>query len=200
MIPADSMILEGIVTTLGDSDDKESVNISPMGPLVTRKMDSLLLRPYTSSRTYQNLAKRREGVFHVVDDVELLARAAVSKVSVPLEPAGVIEGFRLRDCCRAYEFRVISLDDSQERTSIEAEVVHTERVRDFFGLHRARHAVLEAAILATRTEFLPVDDILSQLDDLRVLVDKTGSAAEHRAFDFLREFVEAAQQSRSVTR
>ena len=35
--------------------------------------------------------------------------------------------------------------------------------REFFGFNRAKHAVLEAAILATRVELLPADEILSEL-------------------------------------
>ncbi len=186
---AETMILEGIVTTI-DANDTSKANISPMGPIVEDSLERFTLRPYTSSRTYCNLKAHGEGVFHVTDDVELLARAAVSRVDAPVVPAGVVRGFRLEDACRAHEFRVRSLDDSSERTTIEVEVVHVERIRDFFGFHRARHAVLEAAILATRTAFLPIDDILRQFDELRILVEKTGSEREHRAFAFLTEFVE----------
>ena len=35
-----------------------------------------------------------------------------------------------------------SLDDSQERTTIEARIVHRGQRRDFFGFNRAKHAVL----------------------------------------------------------
>jgi hypothetical protein len=64
------------------------------------------------------------------------------------------------------------------------------RLRDFFGFNRAKHAVLEAAILATRTQFLPPDRVLAQLGELAPLVEKTGGAAEKRAFAFLRSYVE----------
>jgi hypothetical protein len=199
MLADGRLVLEGIVTTIdadsGSAEAPDRVNISPMGPLVDETLETLVLRPFTSSRTYRNLKAHGEGVFHVIDDVELLAHAAVSKISAPMDPATAVRGFRLRDACRAYEFRVSSLDDSHERTTIEARVVHVERLRDFFGFHRARHAVVEAAILATRTEFLPIDDILCQLDELQVLVDKTGGEKEHRAFSFLREHVEAARSS-----
>ena len=48
------------------------------------------------------------------------------------------------------------------------------RVRDFFGFNRAQHAVLEAAILATRVGLLPAGEIFAQLERLRPLVAKTG--------------------------
>ena len=50
-----------------------------------------------------------------------------------------------------------SIDASGERVNIEAEVVHIGRTRDFFGFNRAKHAVVEAAILATRLHLLPLD-------------------------------------------
>ena len=203
MIASDRMILEGIVTTLesaGDALDPRRVNVSPMGPLVDETMATLTLRPWSSSRTYRNLKAHGEGIFHVVDDVELLAHAAVAHVEPPLVPAREITGFRLADACRAYEFRVVSLDDSTERTTIEARVVHVERLHDFFGFHRARHAVVEAAILATRVDLLPVEDIRRQLGALEPLVEKTGGERERRAFRFLREHVESAARRRALER
>ena len=51
-----------------------------MGPLVDEDMTRLVLRPYQTSRTYQNLKRTGQGVFHVTDDVELLAHAAVNRL------------------------------------------------------------------------------------------------------------------------
>jgi hypothetical protein len=60
------------------------------------------------------------------------------------------------------------------------------RLRDFFGFNRAKHAVVEAAILATRTQILPAAEIEAEYRRLAVLVDKTGGEQEHTAFAFLR--------------
>jgi hypothetical protein len=91
----------------------------------------------------------------------------------------------LRDACRYYEFRVATCDDSGERAEIDAEVVHAGRLRDFFGLNRAKHAVVEAAILATRLGFLPLDEVEAEYRKLLVLVEKTGGPQEREAFAFL---------------
>lgn len=181
------MILEGIVTTLNDDG---SANISPMGPHVDRDISQLQLRPYKTSTTYQNLKRTGQGVLHVTDDVELLARAAVSQLPPPpLIPATSVEGAILKDCCRWYAFRVVSLNDSEDRTTIDCEVVDQGRVRDFFGFNRAKHAVVEAAILATRIDFLPGDEINEQLRRLATLVEKTAGEQERRAFKFLQSYV-----------
>jgi hypothetical protein len=91
----------------------------------------------------------------------------------------------LADCCRFFEFRVVSVDDSQQRVRVDAAVVHAGRRRDFFGFNRAKHAVLEAAVLATRTALLPRAEIAAEYQRLAVIVDKTGGPSEHEAMRLL---------------
>jgi hypothetical protein len=180
------MILEGIVTTISPADE---INIAPMGPRVDADIRRFLLRPFHTSQTYRNLRGHGEGVLHVTDDVLLLARAALGQLVVlpPMVPARAIRGWVLRDACRAYEFRVLNIDDHSERVSIEVEVVYHEAMRDFFGFNRAKHAVVEAAILATRTAILPMAEIEAEYRKLAVIVDKTGGEQEKEAFAFLQE-------------
>ncbi len=182
------MILEGIVTTVC-ADGR--VNISPMGPRVDSQMRELLLRPYQTSTTYQNLKRTGQGVFHVTDDVWLLAQAAVGAPE-PLPElirAEAVEGFILAGACRWYAFRVRELDDREARTNIVAEVVASGRLRDFFGFNRAKHAVVEAAILATRIGILPAQQIVDEMARLAVAVAKTGGPQEEKAFAFLKDYI-----------
>ncbi len=184
------MILEGIVTT---REPDGGINVAPMGPIVDTEMSGLHLRPFKSSRTYQNLKQHPEGVFHVVDDVLLLAEAAIG---TPREkpstfPAKEIDGEVLSGACRWYEFHVDRFDDAQDRTSLHATVVHSGRLRDFFGFNRAKHAVLEAAILSTRLHILPAGDVRRQLDALKSPIEKTAGPREREAFERIMEYVEA---------
>jgi hypothetical protein len=155
------MILEGIVTTLAPDG---TVNVAPMGPRVDPCISRLLVRPFRTARTYANLKANGEGVFHVTDDVYLLARAAVGTLDPlpPLFPATSVRGHVLSDACRYYEFRVVRCDESGDRVDFEADVVHSGRLRDFFGFNRAKHAVVEAAILATRIAILEPSEILRE--------------------------------------
>jgi hypothetical protein len=185
------MILEGIVTTLAADG---SLNVAPMGPIVEESLTRLRLRPFRTAQTYRNLKERPCGVFHVVDDVLLLARAAIDRLDLPPATfaAERVAGRVLADACRWFEFEVESCDDWQERTEIEARVVHTGRLRDFFGFNRAKHAVVEAAILATRVHLLPRDQIAAEFARLRIPVEKTAGAREQEAFDLLEEYVQSA--------
>jgi len=164
-----------------------AVNISPMGPIVNESLTELLLRPYQTSTTYQNLKRMRQGVFHVTDDVELIAHAALGQPAPlpPLMPAQAIDGQIITSACRWYALKVRTLDDSQERTEIVCDVVDRGTLREFFGFNRAKHAVLEAAILATRVVFLPAPEIRAEMARLKSPVIKTGGPAELRAFEYL---------------
>ena len=188
------MILEGIVTTVSPEGE---VNIAPMGPQVGATWDRFTLRPYITSTTFRNLRETRQGVLHITDDVLLLAQSAIGAIDPQPEliPAHQVHGFILRDCCKFVEFRIAFLDESEERTRMEAEAVHSGTVRDFFGFNRAKHAVVEAAILATRTHLLPRDEISKEYEKLAVIVRKTGGEQEHKAFELLKGFV-AAQPGR----
>jgi hypothetical protein len=189
-LSADLLIVEGIMTTLNDDG---TPNIAPMGPRVDRDFRQFVLRPFITSTTYANLQRTGQGVFHVVDDVELLARAAVGELSPPppLVPATHIAGVVLADCCRWYELRVERLDDRAERTTIECRVESSGSKRDIFGFNRAKHAVVEGAILATRVGIVPSDEIAAEFRRLSVIVEKTAGVQERRAFAFLQRYIEA---------
>ena len=188
------MILEGIVTTLAPDG---TLNIAPMGPKVGRDPRRFVLRPYRTSTTYRNLKAHGEGVLHVTDDVLLLARAAISKVTdVSSKPASIVRGRILRTTGRYHEFRVIDLEDQSERTTITIESVAEGQLTPLFGLNRAKHAVVEAAILATRLDFLPLDQIMASYRELAILVEKTGGADERLAFGLLVDHVQGAARRR----
>jgi len=182
------MILEGIVTT---QDSAGTVNVAPMGPIVDETMATLRLRPFQSSQTFRNLKVVPSGVFHVVDDVLLLARAAIGLLpsAPPTFPAEKVAGVVLAGSCRWYEFLVDTIDDSKERAEITARVVHSGRIRDFFGFNRAKHAVLEAAILATRVGLIPREEVLAEFARLKVPVEKTAGSQEAEAFALLEQYV-----------
>jgi len=193
----DELIAEGIVTTVNPDG---SANISPMGPRVNRAFTRLILRPFQTSTTYQNLKRTGEGVFHITDDVLLIAKAAIGRLTpqpaLTAVPGG--QGFLLSDACRWFDFKVARLDDSQERTTIECTVESSGELRPFFGFNRAKHAVLEAAILATRIGILPSEQIWSELERLVSPVEKTAGGQEREAFELLREYIRKQSASQNL--
>ncbi|MFV0446752.1 MAG: DUF447 domain-containing protein [Planctomycetaceae bacterium] len=182
------MILEGLTTT---READGSINVAPLGPIVGSDFRTLTFRPFPGSRSYDNLQRTRCGVFHVVDDVLLLVQTALDLPHGPLEfrPATAVEGAVLWDCCRWYEFVVRSIDESGDRPVMAADVVYHARLRDSFGFNRAKHAVIEAVIAATRLQFLTSEQIAAELQRARVPVQKTGGETERRALQLVQSFV-----------
>lgn len=189
------MILEALVTT---TDADGTPHLAPMGPRVSGDFARFTLRPFPTSHTYLNLLRHPEGVLHVTDDALLLAKAAIGAVGAmpPTRAAERVRGFVLVDSCRHFEFVVKSVDDSGQRVSIELEVVHTGRTRDFFGFNRAKHAVVEAAILATRLHLLPLAEVAAEFAKLRVIVGKTGGPDEEAAMDLLESRLREGEAAR----
>ena len=182
------MILESIVTTINEDG---SLNISPMGPTVNEGFSQFTLRPFDTSTTFSNLKRNRAGVMHVTDDVLMFARSAIGDLSTkpPTTNAESCEGEILLDACRYYEFRVDFVDEAGPRMSLNCTTTKSGRLRDFWGFNRAKHAVIEAAILATRIDFLPAQEIDEAMIRLQTIVDKTAGPKEIEAMKLLVNFI-----------
>jgi uncharacterized protein len=185
-----SLIVESIVTTV---DAAGAVNVAPMG--VEWGDDVIVLKPFLDTATYRNLVARRAAVVNITDDVRIFARAAISNPVVSTFPAHVVAGAVLEACCGWREVEVRDVDSTPPRSRITTVVVHRGTRREFIGFNRARHAVLEAAIYATRLHLLARDVIESELARLQTIVDKTAGAVEREAMALLTEYIRRAPRS-----
>lgn len=183
------MIIETIVTTL-DADG--AVNIAPMGVEWTGGDDPPVLKPFLETSTYRNVVATRAAVVNLIDDVRVFARAAISNPSYPVVPASVVRGIVLETACSWRELQVRAIDSTPPRSRIETEVVHRGFRREFIGFNRARHAVLETAIYATRVHMLARDFLEAELARLQVIVDKTAGPAEQEAMGLLADYIRSA--------
>lgn len=179
-----TVIVETIVTSVAVDG---AVNCAPMG--VEWGDAAIVLKPFLETATYRNLMATRAAVVNLTDDVRVFARAAITNPVFPTVPAEVVRGVVLADCCSWREVEVRSVDSTPPRSRIETVVVHRGSRREFIGFNRARHAVLEAAIYATRLHLLPRAFIDSELARLQVIVDKTAGAGELEAMALLTEYV-----------
>ncbi len=187
------MIVEGIITTVSADG---GANVAAMGAVVGEEdpdaLARIVLRPYKTTTTYANLKRVGEAVFHVTDDVALIARAALDRIETRprLEPAQGVTGWIVADACRWYALRMTAIDETRDRAEALMEVVARGRIRDSLGLCRAKHAVVEAAIMATRTHLLAAADIAADMARLSQLVMKTGGPKEIAAFGFLLDYIQ----------
>ena len=174
------MIIESILTSMGAEGE---INFAPMG--VEWGETTIVLKPFLETTTFRNVRETRVAVVNLTDDAMLFAQGAIASPQFPWVPATVVRGAVLEAACSWRELEVVSIDDTPPRSRIEARVVHRGLRREFLGFNRARHAVLEAAILATRIHLLPPDEIRAEYARLQVIVNKTAGPREREAMAML---------------
>ncbi len=187
------MILEGILTT---TNEDGSMHVAPMGPEVDRERLAWTLKPFKTSTTYANLRRTQQAVFHVVDDSLLLAQAVLGQANHA--PAHAIQpfGFALDQACEWFALEVTAWDESTQRSIATARLCTHQQQHPFFGWNRAKHAVVEAAILVSRCRWLEPEVIDEQWEPLATMVEKTAGDQERAAFDLLANHLRRVLQER----
>lgn len=179
------MIIETIFSTVNDIGQP---NFAPMG--VVWGEDELTVRPFRQSRTCHNLLATGYGVASLSDDVLAFVQSGLYDAVLPHFPASHVPGAVFQAACSWRELTVITVTGTAERAEVRCRVVGKGWQRDFLGFNRARGAVIEAAILATRLHLLDPATVAEALDGYEVIVNKTGDEAEKTAFEYVREFVQ----------
>jgi hypothetical protein len=179
-------IIETVVTTINPDG---TVNCGAMG--VEWSEERIVIKPYRGTRTLRNLRATGAAVVNVTDDILLFSQAALGDPHPPTRPAPTVEGAVLDDACSWREVRVEAIDDGAQRARVSTAVVGGGTGREFLGFNRARHAVLEASIVASRAGLLAAEDLHAELRRLQVLVDKTAGPREREAMDYVMRHVHA---------
>ena len=183
---ATSPIVETVTTTI-NSD--RTVNCAAMG--VEWDGEIIVIKPYRGTRTLRNLRATGAAVVNLTDDILLFTQAALDDPHPLTRPAAAIDGAVLADACSWREVSVEAIEASGPRARVTTRVVGRGTGREFLGFNRARHAVLEASIIASRARRLPADEIHAELARLQVLVDKTAGPREREAMELVRGHVRA---------
>ena len=180
-------IIETVTTTINPDG---SVNCAAMG--VEWGDETIVIKPYAATRTLRNLRATGAAVVNLTDDILLFTQAALGDPRPPTRPTAAIDGAVLADACSWREVTVEAIDDSGPRARVTTHVVGRGTSREFLGFNRARHAVLEASILASRARMLAAAEIRAEVERLQVLVDKTAGPREREAMELVRRHVRAA--------
>lgn len=80
-------------------------------------------------------------------------------------------------------------NEDSPRPRAECKVRHQGSGPPCFGFNRGKHAVVEAAILATRVGLIDPEEIRAQWERLRVPLEKTGGTQERQAFELLERHI-----------
>lgn len=178
------MIIEAIFSTV---DRAGRPNFAPMG--LHWGETEMTVRPFRDTTTCRNLMDTSAGVANLTDDVLLFAQTALSDAQPTCRPAGHIQGVVLQDVCSWRELEVVEAVTTGQRASFRCRVVGRGSEREFIGFNRARGAIIEAAILATRLHLHSPDHVESALDRYADIVSRTGGEREAEAMNYIQGFV-----------
>jgi uncharacterized protein len=184
-----SPLIETVVTTVGRDG---GVNCAAMG--VRWGEEELVFWPFDATRTLRNLRVRGEAVVHLTDDVLLFVESALGDPRPATRPATAIGGAVIEDVQSWREVVVTEIVPSASgelpRSMVRARVVASGTgTEPPLGLCRARHAAVEASIVASRLRWLGAERVSTELDRLQELVDKTAGPREREAMDYVRRYV-----------
>ncbi len=183
------MIFETIVTTVGAGGKP---HIAPIG--VHRRGKLYIIAPFRPSTTLTNVEAGKSAVINCTDDVRIFAGCLTGRHEWPTQAAERITGVRLAGALAHIEVSLESIEADELRPRLICRAVHHVTHAPFQGFNRAQAAVIEAAILISRLKMLPPEKIESEINYLRVSVDKTAGDAEREAWGWLMEKLHAHRQ------
>lgn len=187
------MILETIVTT---QDKAGKPHIAPMGVHAWREGWAIL--PFRPSQTLDNLLATGVAVMNATDDVRIFAGCLTGRLEWPLALAERIACPRLRDALSHTELKLVHVEDDPIRPKLFCRPVHQVNHAPFLGFNRAQFAVLEAAILVSRLNLLPLEKIEQELAYLETILGKTAGSREIEAWQWLIAQIESFKPQKTV--
>lgn len=183
------MIVETLVITQNNDGD---THLAPMG--IHRQNDEYVILPFRPSTTLDNVLETGVAVINFCDDVRIFAGCLTGRRDWPLLPAEKIRGKVLADTLAHTEVELTRIEDDPTRPKLFCSAVHTVNHAPFSGFNRAQYSVLEAAILVSRLDRLPWSKIESELDYLRIGLEKTAGPRELEAWSWLMAVIEQQQR------
>ncbi|MGD9545576.1 MAG: DUF447 domain-containing protein [Methylocystis sp.] len=187
-----ALIHECVVTTLSPEGRP---HIAPLG--LIEENGYWIAAPFRPSSTLFNLAQNPKLTASFTDDARIFAGLVTGHRSWPLTDIDEWPAPRLSAALAHAELIVARVEEHDTRPRFFCRVRRIQSHRAFLGMNRARAAVLEAAILATRLDMLPREKIENELAYLQIAIDKTAGDAEREAWEMVRAKIDAHQRAKA---
>ena len=178
------LIRETIVTT---ADRQGRVHIAPIG--IIADGEGWIIAPFRPSTTLDNLQEVPFAVANYTDDVRVFAGCLTGRHDWRTTASDEVPVPRLACALSHAELAVVHVTEDAQRPRCHCRIVRGASHAPFEGLNRAKAAVVEAAILVSRLQFLPRHKIESEIAYLEIAVAKTAGPAEQEAWDWLMQHV-----------
>ncbi|MDY8107871.1 DUF447 family protein [Fulvimarina sp. 2208YS6-2-32] len=175
-------IRESVLTTRAEDG---SVHIAPLG--IIEDGEHWIVAPFRPSTTLANIETTGRAVVNYTDDALIFAGCLTGRRDWPLAPVEGCDIPRLAAALAHDVLEVVDVKEDETRPRYRCRIVSSGQHGPFTGMNRAKAAVLEAAILASRLSMLPSEKIEDEIAYLKIAVDKTAGPDEHKAFGWLLE-------------
>ncbi|MGR9090137.1 MAG: DUF447 domain-containing protein [Gammaproteobacteria bacterium] len=183
------MIYEAVVST---RDRTGAAHFTPMGYRIDG--DTVTLAPFVPSTTLENLRREPFAVINVTDDVSVIAGCLTGRRTWPAVATQHVPGFRLDDLLAHRELSITHCEDDAVRPTFRLETVAAQSHRAPLGYNRAQAAVLEAAILFTRLDWLDPAKVAREMSYLQIAVEKTAGPRESTAWQWITAAIQAHER------
>ncbi|VVB69952.1 Uncharacterised protein [uncultured archaeon] len=186
-------ILDGINEIIATTETRGRINAAPLG--IIKDGDSLYVRLFLGTHTYENVLTRGWFVANITHDAWLFAETALEDLpddyfvrsddGLPLlkdaEAWGLFK-------CEAFASDIIIA---------KVELVKGMAIRrDFRACNRGANLVLEAAVAATRYMALRTDSYFEELMKMQRIINRCGGPREREAMDRLMERIDSFSHKR----
>jgi len=174
-------IMDGISEIIATTEKEGRINAAPLG--IIRNGDSLHIRLFNGSHTYENILENHWFVANITHDPWLFAETALDDLSqdhfIRLEGLPVL---RDSEAWALFHCEVFHLDIVLAKIElIKGEILK----KSFRAFNRGANLVIEASIVATRYLALRSDDYYEELLRMRKIIDRCGGPRERAAMERL---------------
>ena len=178
-------VRETIVTT---KNIDNTIKISPLGIYIDENI--LRIKPFKPSISLDNILRNKSGVINYVDDVRVFASCIVKNdIKIELTKVDKIDCSRIKSAVSHTEFIIDHVKDDNLRPTIICKPVNEEIHRMYYGLNRAKSAVLELCILASRLGIIDDEKIKNEIKYLNIAIKKTAGRNELEAWKWLNDYI-----------
>ena len=178
-------VRETLVTT---KNIDESIKVSPLGVYIDDKI--LELKPFKPSKSLENILRNESGVINYVDDVRIFASCITNKgIQINFKKVSKIDCSRIEKAISHTEFIVKDIKDDNQRPTIICEPINEETHKMFYGFNRAKSAIIELCILASRLGIIEDSKIKREISYLKIAIEKTAGENELEAWNWLIEYI-----------
>jgi len=178
-------ILDGINEVIATTEDKSRINAAPLG--IIRDGDSLYVRLFSGTHTYDNVLANGWFVANITHDAWLFAETALEDLTpdhfIRCDGLPVLKGAEAWGQFKAETFALDIIIAKVEL--VKGEVLR----RDFRACNRGANLVIEAAVAATRYMALRTDSYYEELMKLQRIINRCGGPREREAMDRLMDRV-----------